>query len=62
MSLPFLILPYSTGVNEIIKLVPSLPYGIRSPCFGITENSASESGENDAVNLANDLVLFVNLN
>lgn len=31
MSLPFLILPYSTGVKETMKVVPSLPYGSRSP-------------------------------
>lgn len=51
INLPLRILPYSTGVKLIINVVPSLPYGSKSPIFGITENSASLSGENAAVNL-----------
>lgn len=51
INLPFRILPYSTGVKLIINVVPSLPYGSKSPIFGITENSASLSGEKAAVNL-----------
>lgn len=35
----------------MINVVPSLPYGSKSPILGITENSASLSGENAAVNL-----------
>jgi len=39
-------------VNEMIKVVPSLPYGSKSPYLGMTENSASDSELNPAVNLA----------
>lgn len=51
ISFPFLIFPYSTGVKLIMNVVPSLPYGSKSPILGITENSASDSGEKAAVNL-----------
>lgn len=50
MTLPLLILPYSIGVNEIMKLVPSLPAGSSSPDLGITVNSGSESGVKKALN------------
>jgi hypothetical protein len=53
--------PYSTGLNETIKLVPSLPYDSNVPLFGNTVNSVSESGVKLAVNGANYFDLFVNL-
>jgi len=50
MTFPFLNLPYSIGVKEIIKLVPSRPAGSNSPDFGIIVNSGSESGVKKALN------------
>jgi hypothetical protein len=37
-NLPLFYLPYSTGVNEIKKLVPLLPNLASCPYFGSTEN------------------------
>ncbi len=50
ITFPVFILPYSIGVKEIIKLVPSLPYGSSSPCLGMIVNSGSESGVKNALN------------
>jgi len=61
INLPYLIFPYSMGVNEIINVVPSLPYDSKLPSLGITVNSASESGVNAAVNGVKLLDLFVSL-
>lgn len=61
MTFPFRNLPYSIGVNEIIKLVPSLPAGSSSPDFGITVNSGSESGVKKALNYWWSLYLFSSL-
>lgn len=62
INLPYLIFPYSIGVNEIINVVPSLPYYSNLPSFGITVNSASESGVKAAVKGVKLFDLFVNLN
>lgn len=62
MSLPYLILPYSIGVKDTTKVVPSLPYDSKFPDLGMTVNSASESGVNEAVKGVKLLDLFVNLN
>jgi hypothetical protein len=35
ISFALLALPYSTGVKDMIKLVPSLPRGSRSPDYNI---------------------------
>lgn len=50
ITFPFLNLPYSIGVKEIINVVPSLPIGSNSPVLGITVNSGSESGVKKALN------------
>lgn len=50
ITFPLLILPYSIGVKEIIKLVPSLPAGSSSPDLGMIVNSGSESGVKKALN------------
>lgn len=62
INFPFLIFPYSIGVNEIINVVPSVPNFSNSPYFGITVNSGSESGVNYAIKCAYNLLLLVNLN
>ena len=48
INFPSFILPYSTGVNETTKFLPSLPYGSNSPDLGMTANSESESEVNPA--------------
>lgn len=62
ISFPFLIFPYSTGVNDTINVVPSLPYDSKFPLFGKTVNSLSDSGEKFAVKGANYFDLLVSLN
>lgn len=57
MSLPFLILPYSMGVKEMIKVVPSVPCLSSLPDFGMIVNSGSESGVKEATKSANDFFL-----
>ncbi len=42
MSFPYLFFPYSDGVKDITKLVPSLILDAKLPNLGITENSESE--------------------
>jgi hypothetical protein len=39
INFPYLIYPYSKGVNVIMNYVPSLPFGYNSPYLGVTENS-----------------------
>ena len=55
-------LPYSTGVKDTMKTVPSLPYDSSYPDFGNTVNSLSDSEENTATNGVKCFELFVSLN
>ena len=48
INLAFLLLPYSTGVNDIVNLVPCEPSGSNFPYFGEIANSASDSAVNFA--------------
>ena len=61
MSFAFLILPYSIGVKDTMKFVPSLPYDSSVPFFGKTVNSGSDSAVKFAVKSAICFVLFVSL-
>lgn len=61
ISFPLRIFPYSSGVNDITKVVPSLPYDSSIPFLGYTANSLSDSGEKFATKGANYFDLFVNL-
>lgn len=61
INFPFRVFPYSYGINEITKLVPSLPKGSSSPVLGETENSGSDSCVKDAWNVENCFTRFVNL-
>lgn len=61
MSFPFNIFPYSIGVKEIMKVVPSVPCLSISPYLGIIVNSGSDSGVNEAVKNAVFFLWLVNL-
>lgn len=61
-SIPYLIYPYSSGVNLITKRLPSLPFGSNKPYLGLTVNSWSDVGKKYALNAAKDLFLLVNRN
>lgn len=52
ISFPTFAFPYSVGVNETIKFVPSFPYGSSIPVLGNTMNSGAESAVKKALNSA----------
>lgn len=52
MSFPTFAFPYSVGVKETIKFVPSFPYGSSIPDLGKTTNSGAESAVKKAWNSA----------
>jgi hypothetical protein len=62
ISLAFRVLPYSIGVNDTMKVVPSLPYDSRVPFLGNTVNSGSDSAVKFAVKSAIYFALLVSLN
>jgi len=48
IKIPYFCFPYSIGVNDTVKGVPSDPCLFNVPLFGNTEKSESDSGVKNA--------------